>query len=178
MDVQAVSGRSGAGREFWRGALVAGGFTAIPRWSLDPAIGAAEEEAKIPDDLIATLRRLADELGVTESSVLLAAHAKVLAALSGEREVATGYVVGQGGQPLLCRLTTEPDSWRALLLATHQTESELLAHSDFPLDDLRRELGLTEAPFETVLDPTGLEHDGPNQNGNLGALSEGTVLWL
>ncbi len=78
--------------------LVAGGFTAIPRWSLDPATGTAEHEAKIPDDLIATLRRLADELGVPLSSVLLAAHAKVLAALSGEREVATGYV-GQARRP-------------------------------------------------------------------------------
>ena len=93
--------------------LGAGGFTAIPRWSLDPAAGTAEHEAKIPDDLIATLRRLAYELGVPLSSVLLAAHAKVLAVLSGEREVATGYVGREGGQPLLCRLTTEPDSWRS-----------------------------------------------------------------
>ena len=135
----------GAGREFWRGALVAGGFTAIPRWTFDPETGIAEHEAKIPDDLIAALRRLADELAVPASSVLLAAHAKVLAALSGEREVATGYVGLQGGQPLLCRLTTEPDSWRTLLLATHRAESELLTHSDFPVDDLRRDLGLTEA---------------------------------
>ena len=99
MEVQAEVDQ-GAGREFWRGVLVAGGSTAIPRWSLDPEIGTAEHEAKIPDDLIATVRRLADELGVTASSVLLAAHAKVLAALSGEREVATGYVGRQGGQPL------------------------------------------------------------------------------
>ncbi|MCA1676829.1 MAG: hypothetical protein LC799_33190, partial [Actinobacteria bacterium] len=41
-------------------------------------------------------RRLADELAVPLSSVLLAAHAKVLAALSGEREVATGYVAADG----------------------------------------------------------------------------------
>ena len=130
--------------EFWHGALIAGGFTAIPRWTLDPATGTAEHEAKIPDDLVATLRRLADELAVPASSVLLAAHAKVLAALSGEREVATGYVGLQGGQPLLCRLTTEPDSWRTLLLATHRAESELLAHRDFPIDDLKRDLRLTE----------------------------------
>ena len=78
--------------------------------------GIAEHEAKIPDDLVAALRRLADELGVPLSSVLLAAHAKVLAALSGEREVATGYV-GRARRPTLpCRLTTEPDSWRTLLL--------------------------------------------------------------
>ena len=157
-----------ADEEFWRGALVAGGFTAIPRWTLAPAPGTAEHEAKIPDDLVAALRRLADELAVTVSSVLLAAHARVLSALSGEREVATGYVGRPGGQPLLCRLTTEPDSWRTLLLATHRAESELLAHSDFQVDDLRRDLGLTEPSFETVFDPTG----------NNGDLSEDIVLWM
>ena len=105
-----------ADREFWRAVLVAGGFSAIPRCTPDPATGTAEHEAKIPDDLIAKLRQLADELAVSVSSALLAAHAKVLAALSGERGVATGYVGRPGGQTLLCRLTTEPDSWRALLL--------------------------------------------------------------
>jgi amino acid adenylation domain-containing protein len=172
MEVQAVVGR-GVDREFWRDVLLAGGFTPIPRWSLDPATGTAEHEAKIPDDLIATLRRLAAELEITASSVLLAAHAKVLSVLSGEREVATGYAGRQGGQPLLCRLTTEPDSWRSSLLASHQAESELLAHSDFPVDDLRREMGLTEACFETVLDPTGLD-----ATGSYGDLSEDTVLWV
>jgi non-ribosomal peptide synthetase component F len=172
MEVQAVVGR-GVDREFWRDVLLAGGFTPIPRWSIDPATGTAEHVAKIPDDLVTTLRRLAAELEITASSVLLAAHAKVLSVLSGEREVATGYAGRQGGQPLLCRLTTEPDSWRSLLLATHQAESELLAHSDFPVDDLRREMGLTEACVESLLDPTGLD-----ATRGYGDLSEDTVLWV
>jgi amino acid adenylation domain-containing protein len=172
-----------ADREFWRSALVAGGFSAVPRWTRDPAAGTAEHEAKMPDDLLVTLRRLADGLSVSVSSVLLAAHAKVLAILSGEREVATGYVGRQGGQPLLCRLTTEPDSWRSLLLAAHRAESELLAHSDFPVDDLRRDLGLTGPSFETVLDPRGLDPSGldgigADPIGNDGDLSEHTVLWV
>ena len=154
------------GRELWRGVLVAGGFTAIPRWSLDPVAGVVEHEATISVDLVAALRRLADELAVPLGSVLLAAHAKVLAALSGEREVVTGYVAVEGGQPLPCRLTTEPDSSRTLLLDTHRVESELLSHKDFPVGDLSGELGLTKQPFETVFDPTG---DG-------GDLAEDTVL--
>ena len=173
--------RLGASREFWRRALVAGGFTAIPRWSLDATIGTAEHEAKIPDDLVVAVRRLADELGVSVSSVLLAAHAKVLAALSGEREVATGYVGRQGGQPLPCRLTTEPDSWRALLLATHQAESELQAHSDFPVDDLRRDLSLSGPFFETVhrgFDPTGFDRTGLDPTGIEDDLAEDIVLWI
>ena len=157
-----------AGREFWRDMLVAGGFTPIPRWTLNPVPGVARREARIPDDLVAALRRLADELAVPLRSVLLAAHARVLAALSGEREVATGYVAVGGGQPLPCRLTNEPDSWRTLLLDTHRVESELLSHKDFPVDDLRRELGLTEPSYETVFDPTGESGD----------LAEPTVLWV
>ena len=157
-----------AGREFWRGVLVAGGFTAVPRWTLNPVPGVGGHEATLPDDLVAALRRLADELAVPLSSVLLAAHAKVLAALSGEHEVTTGYVAVQGGQPLPCRLTTEPDSWRVLVKDTHRVESELLSHKDFPVGDLRRELGLTEPPFEIVFDPTG---DGRG-------LAEDSVLWV
>src|SRR5213594_1086805 len=137
------------GREFWRGVLLAGGFTAAPRWTLVPVPGVGKHEARIPDELVAALRRLADELAVPLSSVLLTAHAKVLGALSGEREVSTGYAF-EGRSPLLCRFTTEPHSWRAMLLETHRAESELLSHKDFPVEDLRRELGLTQPLFETM----------------------------
>src|SRR6266699_1787762 len=137
------------GREFWRGVLLAGGSTVLPRWTLNPVPGVHEHEATIPDELAAALRRLADELAVPLSSVLLTAHAKVLGALSGEREVCTGYAV-EGRSPLLCRMTTEPHSWRAMLLETDRAESELLSHKDFPVDDLRRELGLVNPVFETV----------------------------
>ena len=125
------------GREFWRGVLLAGGFIALPRWTPAPVPGVGEHEARIPDDLVATLRRLANELAMPLGSVLLTAHAKVLGALSGEREVCTGYAV-EGRSPLLCRMTTEPHSWRAMLLETNRAESELLSHKDFAVDDLDR----------------------------------------
>ena len=88
--------RAEADREFWRGVLLAGGFTAIPRWTLDPVPGVGTHEAMIPGDLVAALRQRAAELGVPLGSVLLAAHAKVLAALSGEPEVVTGYIAAPG----------------------------------------------------------------------------------
>ena len=69
----------------------------------------------------------------------------MLAALSGEPEVLTAYVTAGNREPLPCRLTTEPESWRAVLLRTHQVETELLAHQNFPVDELRRELGLTRS---------------------------------
>ena len=70
--------------------LLAGGFTPIPRWTLDPVPGIAGTRRRSPATCVAALHRLADELAVPLSSVLLAAHAKVLAALSGEHEVVTG----------------------------------------------------------------------------------------
>jgi non-ribosomal peptide synthetase-like protein len=152
-------------REYWREVLVAGGFTAIPRWAVHPVVGVAEHKEIISDDLVAKLRRLGDEMSLSLGSVVLAAHAKVLAALSGETGVLTGYVAVEGAQPLPCRLSTKPDSWRSLLVDAHRVEKELLSHKEFPVDDLRRELGQTEPAFEAVFDP--------NDSG--GALAEGAV---
>src|SRR5438034_3777421 len=155
------------GREFWRGVLLASGFTAVPRWTLVPVPGVGEHEARIPDELVAAVRRLANELAVPLSSVLLTAHAKVLGVLSGEREVSTGYAAMQGRPPLLSRMTTEPHSWRAMLLETHRAEFGLLSHADFPVEDMRRELGLTKPLFETVFALTA---------GDGAELAEETVL--
>jgi amino acid adenylation domain-containing protein len=155
-------------REFWHGVLTGGGFTPIPRWTLDPVPGVAACETLVPGDLLPALRKRAAELGVPLSSVLLAAHATVLAALCGESEVVTGYLAGIRGVPLPCRLWIAPGSWRAALLQAHQTEWELLAHQDFPVGDLAGELGLTGPAFETVFDSLGGE----------GTLAPGTVLWV
>ncbi|WP_435835615.1 non-ribosomal peptide synthetase [Streptomyces avermitilis] len=153
--------RTQTGREYWRGVLTAGGFTPAPRWTLHPVAGVGEYETQVPDDIVTGLLRLAGDLAMPLSSVLLAAHAKVLAALSGEQEITTGYVT-EGGSLLPCRLTTAPASWRELLQNTHQVAAELRAHQDVPAEDidaLRRELDLTGPMFETVLDPTAIDGD-------------------
>ncbi|MFE6176935.1 amino acid adenylation domain-containing protein [Streptomyces sp. NPDC056464] len=166
--VTSMTATAEAGREFWQGVLTAGGVTTVPRWTLDAVAGVAEHETTLPGELTDALSRLADELAVPLRSVLLAAHAKVLAALSGEYEVTTGYVAVSAGRPLPCRLTVEPDSWRMLVLHAHRAESELLLHKDFPVKALRRELGLPGPSSEAVFDPIG---DG-------GALAENAVLRL
>ncbi|MFD8221180.1 amino acid adenylation domain-containing protein [Streptomyces sp. NPDC059697] len=149
------------GREYWRGVLTAGGFTPAPRWTLQPVPGVGEYQTPVPDDTVTGLRRLTAELAVPLPSLLLTAHAKVLAALSGEREITTGYVA-RGGSPLPCRLTTAPASWRELSHHTHQAATELLAHQDVPAEDidaLQSELGLSGPLFETVLDPDAIDGD-------------------
>ncbi|MFI8951529.1 amino acid adenylation domain-containing protein [Streptomyces sp. NPDC053750] len=143
-------------RDFWHGVLTSsGGRTPLPRWTRRPVAGLAEHHTQIPAGHARALHRLAADLDVPLSSVLLAAHAKVLAALTGEREVTTGYLAAGSGPPLPCRLTTAAGTWRALLTRTHEVAAQLLTHRDYPVDDLRRELGLTGPPFETVLDVTG-----------------------
>ena len=140
-----------AGREFWRSVLLAGGLTSLPRWTLNPAPGVGEHEVRIPDERVAALRRLATELAVPLSSVLLTAHAKVLAALSGEREVCTGYDLDfRSALPIW--LSLEGRSWRGAVLDAARAEAELLAHRDFPVADLRREVGLGQLPFETIFE--------------------------
>src|SRR5918999_3229171 len=114
--------------------------TAIPRWTLDPVPGVAEHEATIPAELVDALHQVADDAVVPFSAVLLAAHAKVLAAVSGDSEVATGHVALEIGQTPACRLTVEPGSWRELLLEASRAE---------------RERGQDEVPVGTAFEPGG-----------------------
>src|SRR2546427_12559753 len=116
------------GREFWRGILLAGGFTAVPRWNLVPVPGVGEHEARIPDELVAALRRLADELAGPLSSVTPTAHAKGLGALSGGRQVSTGYAAVEGRLPVPGRIAAGPHSRPGGVVATHTAEVGPLVH--------------------------------------------------
>ncbi|MFH9431878.1 amino acid adenylation domain-containing protein [Streptomyces sp. NPDC017615] len=138
-----------ADREFWRGVLTAGGLTAVPRWARTPEPGTAEHEVPVPE----ALGELARRLEVPADAVLLAAHAKVLSALCGEQDVVTGYAADADGEPLPCRLTVSPGTWRELVTTAHRAAADVLAHRDVPLDGLRRELGLTEPSYEVVFGP-------------------------
>src|SRR5215475_12469068 len=132
-------------REFWFSALAAGGLTAVPRWTVNAMPGIAEHVTTIPGRHLAVFRELADELDIPLGSLLLAAHAKVIAALSG--------------QPLHCVLTTEAATWRGLLLDSHRAFTDLMRHVDYPVNDLMRELNVSAALFDTVFDPTGADTD-------------------
>ncbi|MEU6089645.1 amino acid adenylation domain-containing protein [Streptomyces sp. NPDC047085] len=155
-----------ADREFWSRALTAGGTSAVPRWVREPVAGVAEHKVAVPDDVAEAARTLVHQLDVPVSALLLAAHAKVLAVLSGEPDVVTGYAAGVRGEPLPCRLTVPPGSWRGLLTAAQHAEAEVLEHREFPVGELRRELGLTEPSYEVVFGPREAE-DAPVAGGVL-----------
>ncbi|MFI1466725.1 non-ribosomal peptide synthetase, partial [Streptomyces wuyuanensis] len=147
------------GREFWRDALSAGGQTTIPRWTTTPAPGSAGHEARIPDELAQDLRRLADELGIPVASLIVAAHAHVLAVLSGESEAVTGYVPAPGARALPYRVATDVPSWRNLAGDAHATVSRLVLHREFPVEDLRRQMSITGPVTEVEFDPFGVDGD-------------------
>lgn len=71
----------------------------VPRWTLDPAPGVAEHEVPLPDGVS------------TQPAALLAAHTKVLAALSGEQQVTpaddSGLRVRVTGRTLRLRYRTD-----------------------------------------------------------------------
>ncbi|MFD0308915.1 amino acid adenylation domain-containing protein [Streptomyces sp. NPDC127119] len=115
----------------------------IPRWTLDPGPGTAEYEVPLPAG------------PVPEPSALLAAHAKVLAALSGEREAVTGHVTAKGAAPVLRRLAVGPGTWRDLLAQADLAVREA-AHEPAG-EPPARESGGAPVPFAAVLDPHG--HD-------------------
>src|SRR5437588_3455414 len=155
--------RAGAATRHWRCEM--SGFTVVPRWTLNPVPGIGEHEVRIPAELTAASQRLANDSALPLSSVLLTARAKVLGALSGEHEVCTGYAVDDH-PPLPMRMTLRPRSWREVLRGIARAESDLLAHSDAPVDDRGGAPAPAEPLFETVFDPSA----------GSGELPEGTVL--
>lgn len=141
------------------------GFKPVPRWTTNPVPGIREHEVRIPGGVMAALRRLANDLAVPLSSVLLTAHAKVLGALAGEAEVWTCYAAGTGA-PLPIRMTLGSRSWREALLETARSESELLAHGGLPRTEPLCETvfalaaGGGELAEGVVLLVAFVEHDG------------------
>jgi amino acid adenylation domain-containing protein len=143
---------SAADREYWTRVLAAGGTTLVPRWVTDPAPGIGVHVAPVPADVQAAVGAQPHGPDVAFDRLLLTAHATVLAALSGESDVVTGYAVA--GRILPLRLSAEPAPWRELLDGTRDAERELLAHADFPAEELLRESGpRSEVVFGVALLP-------------------------
>ncbi len=129
-------------------------YTTLPRWAPDPVPGTAEHTGTVlPARLAAALRARADEFGVPVAAVLLAAHAKVLAVLSADTEVTTGYLLPGASRPTPCRLVVRPGTWHHLVTDAHDA-LRLLSRPEHPSTD--------STPPEVVFDPYG---DGTAPDG-------------
>ncbi|MGW0330946.1 non-ribosomal peptide synthetase [Streptomyces sp. NPDC003011] len=133
----------------------------VPRW-VSPApdgqrapAGWAELNLPVPRRLAARVRLLSRRAGVGWEAALLAAHAAVLAALSGERTILTGYVGPAADTPVPRTLTLADETWRELTgacAATGDGPADALHETVLDLGHLRGDLA--EPPPHVVLTVT------------------------
>ncbi|MFC9792854.1 amino acid adenylation domain-containing protein [Streptomyces sp. NPDC127584] len=128
------------------------GWTTIPRWTTASVPGVDDRVSALPDGMTPMLGERARELGVPVSALHLAAHAKVLAALSGDRVVTTARLTAPGRYPP-CRVTAAPGTWRDLVHAAAR-EQELLGDRGDPRADDPPGTSPRSHP-DVLLDPDG-----------------------
>jgi amino acid adenylation domain-containing protein len=158
-------------RGYWAAVARDGARTRLPRWSM-PAGPRAQEPVirsfpvPIAPEVSDGLKKLSRQAGTPLKSVLLAAHLRCLALLSGEREVTTGLVSNgrieeEGGERVLgLFLNTVPlcvrlagGTWLDLVREVFAAERALLPHRRFPMAEVQRMAGgdpLFEAVFNYV----------------------------
>jgi amino acid adenylation domain-containing protein len=141
-------------RFFWKAYVTDALATALPR--LARAGEGVEHPLRVgvpvPDAVARGLPVLARDLGAPLKSVLLAAHAWVLAALAGQRQVFCGLMVnGRPEDPdgeraiglflntVPLRLQVEPGAWSQLIYAAHAAEAEVLPWRRYPYAHILRE---------------------------------------
>lgn len=135
--------------EYWQAVLASGGATSIPQWTRNPTGRRHDVVTPVPATLWKSVHALAEDLGVPAKAVLLAAHAKVLSALTGEAAVLTGYA----GVP--CRLEVPEGSWRVLVDAAAESEEATVGHAAHAVDGPHRTaLDLAGTPESNTLDLT------------------------
>jgi amino acid adenylation domain-containing protein/non-ribosomal peptide synthase protein (TIGR01720 family) len=112
--------------------------------------------------MVAAWQALAASEGVTLKHVLLAAHAKVVAHGTGEREVVTGVI--SNGRPetdgaagalglflntVPYRLAVRPGAWRELVRSVWAVDGAVWPHRRYPLAEMQKDAG-GAARFETA----------------------------
>ncbi|WP_432156969.1 non-ribosomal peptide synthetase [Streptomyces sp. bgisy153] len=131
----------GAGREYWSAVVRAGGFTPLPGWAAAPGRpGTAEARVALTG-----VDGTAVDGTAVDAALLLAAHAKVVAALTGDRDTVSGFQPASG-PALPARISVEDGSWAELTATAEGTLRTLLAFAaDAPV---------TEPPmFDTLVAP-------------------------
>jgi len=124
-------------------------------------------DIELPAGLTERITALADSLSVPFKDVLLAAHVKVLALVSGKGSVMTGYE--HSGRPELpgaettlgLHLNTVPfhvevvdGSWADLITRVYRAELDLLPHRRYPMAKMKQDLGTQRILFDTTFNFT------------------------
>ena len=155
LELQAID--SEAHRRFWQERLEGSEFVRVPRWRPTPIAqerGIGYCEVEISDDLSNALKRLALSAAVPIKNVLLAAHMRALAMLSGKTDVTTLLTsVGRpetpdGDRVLGLFLNSTPfrmklsgGKWRQLLDETFALETSAMPFRRYPMVEIQKLLG-------------------------------------
>jgi amino acid adenylation domain-containing protein len=145
-------------RDFWDRKLSDCTVLKLPRWP-DPQLDTRKRRVKrfdipLANEVMAGLRRLAEQEAIPLKSVLLAAHFKVMGFLGGQRDVLTS--ISSHGRPettdglRICGLflNTQPirldlagGTCRQLARKVYEAELELLPHRRYPLAAIQKKWG-------------------------------------
>ena len=144
-------------RRFWQERLEGSEFIRVPRWKPTPIArerGIGYCEVEISDDLSNALKRLALSAAVPIKNVLLAAHMRALAMLSGKTDITTLLTsVGRpetpdGDRVLGLFLNSTPfrmklsgGKWRQLLDESFALEKAAVPFRRYPMVEIQKLLG-------------------------------------
>ncbi|GLW74745.1 hypothetical protein Kpho02_70420 [Kitasatospora phosalacinea] len=161
---------SAADRQYWLDRLEDRPRTVIPRLrprDEEAAFDVVLQDVPLPRGLSDRIVALAGRLGVPVKTVLLAAHMKVHAVVTGERDVMTGYE--HSGRPeaadaekacglflnsVPMRMELVDGSWEALIRQVYDTETSFLPHRRYPMAKMKQDLQTQVPLFETVFNFT------------------------
>ena len=145
---------SAEGRAFWARLLDSSASTPIARWARPDAVEperTGTHQRPVPG---AALREVAGSLGVRAGVLALAVHAKVIAAVTGEPQVLTGYRV-DSADPMPLALDVAGGSWRELVDLARRADDDFRANLPYSAQELRADLGHAQPLFDSVLDLGG-----------------------
>jgi amino acid adenylation domain-containing protein len=152
-----------AHQAFWREYLDEYVFCALPAaHEFGPDAKPSRQVARIADEVCAGLQRLAAGLQVPMRTLLLAAHVRVMAMVSGKTDVTTGLVSNvrpeqaDGEKVLGLFLNTLPfrqklrhASWSELIRETFAAELAVMEHRHYPYFQLHLDHG--RVPFYEII---------------------------
>jgi amino acid adenylation domain-containing protein len=155
-------------RRFWTESLRGAALAPMPRWPKSCCAGGHEQargpELQIESEVFQGLKRLAQAAGVPLKTVLLAAHLRVISALTGQTDIVSGLLsngrpeaidgeklVGLFLNTLPVRLQLEGGSWLELIKQTFAAEQNLIPYRRFPLAEIQK-LNGGRPSFEAAFD--------------------------
>ncbi|MGW8360703.1 amino acid adenylation domain-containing protein [Streptomyces wedmorensis] len=157
-------------RQYWLDRLEDRPQTIVPRLrprDEEAAFDVVLQDVPLPRGLSDRIVALAARLGVPVKTVLLAAHMKVHAVVTGERDVMTGYE--HSGRPeaadaekacglflnsVPMRVDIADGSWEGLIRQVYDTETSFLPHRRYPMAKMKQDLQTQVPLFETVFNFT------------------------